>query len=123
MPERRASDETRGQAFVRRWVHARFRGGEKAVPNPQTPGLATNTLNTYLASSSAGRWFERWFWAFVCVAAFISAALSIGFMVTERSAPFWLIAFVPLVLVFALRIQAGVRCLFRHRKAPRRKRR
>lgn len=118
---RRASDETWAQRWVRRWVRAQFRGGEKPVLPMYMLGQTGYTLNDYLASGRFERWAERWFWLAAFVVAIISAALSIGAAIADPTAPWWVAAFGIFLLYFALRILAGVRCLFRNRKRPRRK--
>ncbi|WP_166982621.1 amiloride-sensitive sodium channel family protein [Paramicrobacterium fandaimingii] len=118
---RRASDETWGQRWVRRWVHAQFRGGERPVPTPEVPGANVNTLNDYLASGPFARWAERWFWLVMFIVAVVAAGLCIGLALSNLAAYWGAAVFGLALLYFALRILAGVRCLFRNRKRPRRK--
>src|SRR5699024_3403658 len=116
----RASDETFWQRWVRRWVRAQFRGGERPVPTPGMPGQNVNTLDDHLASGRFERWADRWFWLVMGIVVALSAVASIAVWVADRSAPWWVLAFGGLLVVFAGRILAGVRCLFRHRHRPRR---
>ncbi|QPZ38806.1 hypothetical protein [Paramicrobacterium chengjingii] len=117
---RKASEETFGQRWVRRWVRAQFRGGERPAPTPEVPGLNVNTLNDYLASGPSARWAERWFWLAAFVIVVVASVLSIGLGVSDPAEYWGAAVFGIALLLCAFRILAGVRCLFRNRKRQRR---
>ncbi|WP_026922487.1 hypothetical protein [Glycomyces arizonensis] len=123
----RAADEAFGQRLARRYLRADFRGGENAVPHPAGGLAARHSLNSYLESSRTSRWFERWFWSFVLLCCLVALFFTgLAFFIDQAptgGAAVVLVAFGLLILVFAVRLQAGVRCMFRHRHDKRKSRR
>lgn len=119
----RAADETFGQRLARRYLRADFRGGEALVP--EASAMSFTTLHSYLSSSRASRWLTRWFWSGVLLCCLI-ALFGVGFVVFAGRASgitaVAVAAFGLLLLFFVARLQAGVRCMFRLRRAARRRR-
>lgn len=117
----RASEETFGQRLARRYLRAEFRGAEAIAPEPSATSFTT--LNSYLASSRAARWFERWFWSLILLCC-LAALCGVVFVLFSGSASggvaVALAAFGLLLLAFTVHLQAGVRCMFRMRHAKRR---
>ena len=112
--------------MARRYVRADFRGGEHLVPYPANGLAARETLNSYLESSRASRWFGRWFWAgflVVGVFSFIAVAVVLFTGRPPLGVALLLAGFDLVVLAFVVHLQAGVRCMFRHRHARQRPRR
>ncbi|WP_026929424.1 hypothetical protein [Glycomyces tenuis] len=117
---RRAAGERFGQRLVRRYLRAEFRGGERVAPTPAEGPRSGTTLNGYRAASRASRRLTRWFWSFVLFCCLV-ALFSVGLVFATGRVPLGgfavlLAAFGLLLLVFAARLQAGVRCMFRHRR-------
>lgn len=121
-PEGRGESLTR--RFVRRYLRADFRGGECPVPFPAEGLAVRTTVNGHLRSSRFERFAMRWFWGgmlAVCTVALAFVILAVTISPPDEAVTaLALTGFGLLLLVFVVRLQAGVRCLFRLRHRGRR---
>lgn len=120
-----ASGESFRERFVRKYVRAQLRGGESVIPWPTEGVGVSHSGNSYLASSPVGRWFTRWLYTFVLVSCIFALAFLAAFLITQNrdltaSGYVMFSALGVLIVLFATRLQYGVRWMFRHRRDARR---